>query len=79
MDDTSGWAKVLFSALSSYEKSAKMTGGMGPVGDRLEKHMDELMDQFQKWVVSRALDADIKEWLQGTYVDGDGKLIRRGT
>lgn len=79
MDDTPSWAKVPFSALSSYEKSVKVTSGMGPVGDQLEKHIDELMDQFQKWVVSRALDANIKEWFQGTYFDGDEKLIRRGT
>jgi hypothetical protein len=69
----------MFSVLASYEKSAKGTDGMGVLGGRLEGHLDDLMDQFQQYMNAKNLEPKVREWLKGTYIDGSGKLIRRGT
>ncbi|KAM7185476.1 hypothetical protein V8F33_012363 [Rhypophila sp. PSN 637] len=79
VDDTPKWARVLFSALKSYEESAQRTDGLGPVGSELEKHLDALKKQFQDWIMAKNLEPKAREFMTGTYVDASGKLIRRGS
>ncbi len=74
-----GWAGVLFKALAEHEKSAQRVGGMGPIGNELEKRMDELIDSFQKWIMAKKMEPRVREFIAGTYVDASGLLIRRGT
>lgn len=70
---------MVLKALGSYANSQKNVGGLGPVGKELEKQMNKLVDEFQDYIQHKTLDADVKEWLKGTYVDESGKLVRRGT
>ncbi|KAK3379658.1 hypothetical protein B0T24DRAFT_612569 [Lasiosphaeria ovina] len=79
VDDTAWWARALFNAIGSYSKSAQLVGSGGVVGKELEKQLNALLDLFQEWIMAKNIDNKVKDWMKGTYIDKDGKLIRRGT
>ncbi|KAK4212269.1 hypothetical protein QBC37DRAFT_401721 [Rhypophila decipiens] len=55
-------------ALKSYEESAQRTGGLGPVGSELEKHLDALVKQFQDWIMAKNLEPRVREFMTGTLL-----------